>query len=297
MDILGVGCGVLAAVFQSLSYLFSRWFLQRSGGKPLQLLAISHLLMGLAAVLLFPLLASDTMPPLSAYFLKALGAIGFYLIAQFGLFRALRHADSSRIVPLLGLKIFFLALVSVIFLGLHLSGWQWLAVVLSAAAVFLLNDSGGRLNLPAMAAVGITIVGYSLSDIFIKQLVVALEPAGPRAPLIGVCVTYMMGTLAGLPLALKGVSGAPRLWLRAAPYAAAWFISMLFLYLAFDRIGVVFGNIIQSTRGLMSIGLGVLVGRSLGMIDLEQQVTHRVLARRVLGAGLMTAAIFLYLKA
>lgn len=295
MDSPGMGSGFMAAGFQSLAYLASRWFLRRSGGTPLQLLGISHLMMGAAAVLLFPLLASPTMPPLSVYLFKGLGAIGFYLVAQLGLFMALRHADSSRIAPLLGLKIFFLALVSVLFLHLHLNGWQWMAVALSGAAVFQLNESGGRLSGGAVAAVAVTVVGYSLSDLFIKQLVVALEPAGPRAPLIGVCVTYIMGGVTGIPLTLRAASWRPRLWGMAAPYALAWFLSMLFLYVTFDRIGVVFGNIIQSTRGLMSIGLGLVVGRALGMVDLETHVSHGVLARRVAGAVLMTAAIALYL--
>lgn len=295
MDLPGIGYAFLAAVFQSLSYLGSRWFLQRSGGKPLHLLGLSHMLMGVAAAVLFPILASPTMPPLKAYFWQGLGAIGFYMIAQVGLFMALRRVDSSRIVPLLGLKIFVLALISVLFLHARLNPWQWGAVVLSMSAVLMLNEKGGPLSLPAMGAVAMTVMGYSLSDLFIKQLVVALEPAGPRAPMIGVCVTYTMGAVAGLPLMMRKESLKPRLWLMAAPYAAAWFISMLFLYLAFDRIGVVFGNIIQSTRGLMSIGLGFIVGRALGMIDLERRLSRALLLKRAAGAILMTAAIALYL--
>jgi drug/metabolite transporter (DMT)-like permease len=297
MDLLGIGCGFLAAGFQSLSYLSSRWFLQRSGGKPLQLLGISHLLMGAVAVLLFPVLtAGVAMPPLAVYFGRGVGAIGFYMIAQAGLFMALKRVDSSRIAPLLGLKIFFLALISAAFLGASLNGWQWVAVGLSVAAVFLLNGKGVRLSPAAAGAIAVAVIGYCLSDLFIKQLVVALAPAGPRAALIAVCVTYIMGAVVGLPLALRASSRSPRLWVMAAPYAAAWFISMLFLYVTFDRIGVVFGNIIQSTRGLMSIGLGVLVGRQLGMVDLEGRVPRRLLVLRVIGATLMTAAIFLYLR-
>jgi hypothetical protein len=296
MDMLGIGCGFLAAMFQSLSYVGSRWFLKRSGGTPVQLLGISHIWMGVAALLLFPLLASPTMPPLRAYLLPGFGAMGFYMIAQAGLFMALKHTDSSRIAPLLGLKVFVLALISVAALHKVLNGWQWSAVALSVGAVFLLNESGGRLPWVAMLAVWFTVVCYSLSDLCIKYLVVALQPAGAGAALIGVCVTYIMGAGAGLPLVLAQKTRKRRLWWMAAPYAAFWFISMLFLYITFDRVGVVFGNIIQSTRGLMSIGLGVLVVR-LGMNDLETRVANRVVGRRLAGAALMTAAIVLYLKA
>lgn len=297
MDIPGIVCGFMAALFQSLSYVASRWFLKRSGGGPLQLLGISHIWMGAVALVLFPLLSGPSMPPLKAYLAPGFGAMSFYLIAQASLFLALRHTDSSRIAPLLGLKVFVLALISVVALHKVLNGWQWSAVAFSVGAVFLLNESGERLPWVAMLAVWVTVLGYSLSDLCIKQLVVVLEPAGSKAALIGVCVTYIMGAGAGLPLILfQRSEGGGRLWWMAAPYAAFWFVSMLFLYITFDRVGVVFGNIIQSTRGLMSIGLGVMVGR-LGMIDIETRVTHLVVARRLTGAALMTAAIMLYLKA
>ncbi len=295
MEGVGLAYGFVAAFFQSLSYLGSCWYLRRSGGTSLQLLGMSHLWMGLAAVALFPLLARAGLPPLRIYFLPALGAIGFYMIGQAGFFVALKRTDSSRLAPLLGLKVFILAVISVAALGKVLNGWQWAAVALSVVAAFVLNESGGRLPVPAMLAVGVAVVGYSLSDLSIKSLVTALEPAGSRAALVGVCVTYMMGAGAGIPLAAGKRALEPRLWLMALPYAAAWFVSMLFLYIAFARIGVVFGNIVQSTRGLMSIGLGVWVVR-LGLLDLETRVPRRVVARRLAGAALMTAAIALYLK-
>lgn len=296
MDLPGIASGFASALFQSFSYVGSRWFLKRSGGTPMQLLGISHLWMGAAAFLLFPLLAGSGMPPLRDYYLPALGSTVFYMIAQAGLFLALRHTDSSRIAPLLGLKVFVLALISVLVLHKAMNGWQWSAVALSVAAVFLLNESGGRLSWAAMAAVWGTVMGYSLSDLCIKELVVSLAPTGARAALIGVCVTYMMGAVVGLPLVANRRILNGRLWLMSLPFAAVWFVSMLFLYIAFARIGVVFGNIIQSSRGLMSIGLGVLVVR-LGMIDLEKQVGRRVVGRRVAGAALMSAAIVLYMLA
>lgn len=296
MDFIGIGCGFFAALFQSLSYIATRWFLKRSGGTPMQLLGISHIWMGLAAVILFVGMVGPGMPPLHAYLLPGLGAMGFYMIAQAGLFLALRHTDSSRISPLLGLKVFVLALISVAFLHKVMNGWQWGAVALSISAVFLLNESGGRLPWAAMGAVWLTVIGYSLSDLCIKGLVTALQPAGSKAPLIGVCVTYIMGAGAGIPLVLHHKAYAGRLWRMAAPYAACWFISMFFLYITFDRVGVVFGNIIQSTRGLMSIGLGLWIGR-LGMLDLERHVARGVFARRLVGAVLMTAAIVLYMMA
>ena len=65
------------------------------------------------------------------------------------------------------------------------------------------------------------------------------------------------------------------------------------LYICFGLIGVVFGNIVQSTRGLFSIVIGASLAHA-GWHGLETQVDRRTLTRRLLAAALMTAAIALY---
>jgi hypothetical protein len=58
-------------------------------------------------------------------------------------------------------------------------------------------------------------------------------------------------------------------------------------------VGVVFGNILQSTRGVMSVAIGAALAH-LGWHDLEQRVDRSTLLRRLTAALLMTAAIALY---
>ena len=83
-------------------------------------------------------------------------------------------------------------------------------------------------------------------------------------------------------------------WLRwAAPYAAVWFVAMAALYACFALCGIVLGNIVQNTRGLLSIALGWLVARA-GRTDREERVSRAVLARRVAAAALLLAAVALY---
>lgn len=296
MDGLGIGCGFGAALFQSVAYGASRWYLKRTPGNALTLLVTSHVWMGFFALLLVPVLGPVSLPPLRDYAWPAVGAMGFYLVAQAALFQAIRRTDASRIAPLLGVKVFVLALISALALRHPVSGLQWMAVAASAVAVLVLNESGGRPPGVALAGVAVAVLGYSLSDLSIKALVTVLAPTGPRAALVGACLTYLLGAAVCLPL-LAGVRvSSPRLWMAAAPYAAAWFISMLMLYIAFERIGVVFGNIIQSTRGLMAILLGVAMAR-MGMVDLETHLPRALVVRRLAGAALMTAAIVLYLNA
>jgi hypothetical protein len=88
-------------------------------------------------------------------------------------------------------------------------------------------------------------------------------------------------------------NGGLRIWGDSVPFAASWLISMLFLYACFSEIGVVFGNILQSTRGIQSILMGTVVAH-LGMISIETKVKTGILIQRVAAAVLMTTAIALF---
>ena len=82
-------------------------------------------------------------------------------------------------------------------------------------------------------------------------------------------------------------------WLHALPFAATWLLSMVFLYACFAFVGPVFGNILQSTRGIISIVLGAGLAR-LGLEHLEQKVSRPVLRQRIGAAILMCAAVWLF---
>lgn len=62
---------------------------------------------------------------------------------------------------------------------------------------------------------------------------------------------------------------------------------------AFAFVGPVFGIILQSTRGIMSIIVGVAVSR-LGLLHIEAHITHNVFIQRLAAALLMTIAVALY---
>ena len=68
---------------------------------------------------------------------------------------------------------------------------------------------------------------------------------------------------------------------------------MFALFSCFGMISVLLGNIVQSTRGLVSILIAFVVAK-MGYEHLESRVPTNVFARRVLAAVLMTAAIILF---
>ena len=130
-----------------------------------------------------------------------------------------------------------------------------------------------------------------------RMLFEAVEPAFPGVlarSLFALALIYAVTGAASAAL----MPAVPRFraadWRRhALPYAALWFSAMVVLYVCFAACGLVLGNIVQSTRGLISVGLGWLVARA-GRTDLEERIAPAVLVRRVAAAVLLLAAIALY---
>lgn len=295
----GVAVGFLAAFLQSCSYLVSARYVRQSGRPAWTLLPPSYLLMGPAALAL----AAATLPfaqgpvPWRAALGPAAFSTLFCLGANAAMFRLLKSVDASLASPMLGLKVPMLALFYTFALARPCSGAQWVAVALVLAATAALAVAGRRLSPASWGWLLATCAGFSLADWLIGETFSAVEPAfpsfAPRA-LFSLAFIYLASVVPAA-FALPFCPPLPRAgWLRwAAPYAAVWFAAMVALYACFATCGIVLGNIVQNTRGLLSIALGWFVARA-GRTDLEERVPRAVLVRRVVAAALLLAAIALY---
>ena len=305
MQTLGIVAGLIAAAASALSYLVSRHYGGRQPGGGRRLLVRAHVLMGLLSVPLAALLWPPTLPPTGAWLPELVGSTACYLAGQVAVFAALQRIDASRLAPLLGLKIAMLAAIVTGLLGHELTGRQWLAVAASIAAAALVQTAGRPLPRSATVVVVAACLLFAMSDLFIVALIDGLASAPPVASsMVGrletggfaVAITYVLcGVVACGCLPWHG-GHEPSDWDPAARYAVVWMAAMLALYTCFGLVGPVFGNILQSTRGTMAVGLGALLARR-GWHDLEQPVDRRTLVRRVLAALLMTAAIAAYATA
>jgi drug/metabolite transporter (DMT)-like permease len=304
---LGVASGLAAAFFSAVSYLVSRHFslaqatLGRKGAA-LRLLAMAHVLMAVACVPLTWAAWPTASPPARLVAAPLALSAGLYLLGQACLFAALGRVEASRLAPLLGLKVVMLALIVSFVLGHVLDAREWLAVGLSVAAAALLQT--GRAAVPP-GAFGIMLaccLCFAISDLWIVQLIDELQAGAAasggaisrlHAGGLAMTLTYgLCGTLFA-PLAIGLRPHTRHDWSAAAQYAAAWLLSMVGLYCCFGLVGAVLGNILQSTRGLMSVALGAALAH-LGWHELEQRVDRATLLRRLAAALLMTAAITLY---
>ncbi len=290
----GIACGLGAAFSQALSYFFSRRFLTECHTGSRMLFSISLVQMGVVSLLALPFLLDRELPPLAEYAWPLLGVSFFFLAAQWILFSLLKTTDSSVVAPMLGLKIPILGALSMIFFGETISGWAWLAILMCTVAAFLVSPPRGLPEIRVLLVIlGICLL-YSGSDLNIPILVDRLQSASSYPALLGVSLTYVLCGGLGLLLALR--QGAFRVECGqryAAPYSLCWLLGMCFLFVAFSLIGVIFGNMLQSSRGFIAVLVGVAVSRA-GLDHIETRILPRSWLVRGLGAVLMSAAIVLY---
>jgi len=302
MFLLGIFLGFGCAVFAALSYLASRVYTAGQRGRLLQLLVIAHAMQGVVCLpLLFALWPSQVAVSLSDGVLRAALPEAVlislpYLLGQIALFWALRYTDASRVSPLLGLKVALVAVATVTLLDEPITSWQWAAVGMTVVAAFVLNFSGGSMPWQAIVGVLVACAGYLGSDVGIQRWVDALGGAGVgrlHASAFGVALSYTgIGAVAACSLPWLGAR-PPRAWRDALPYAAAWLGAMFCFFGAVALVGLVLSNILQATRGVVSIGLGALLSAR-GLVHLEAKVDRLTFWRRVAAAVLMVAAVAVY---
>ena len=309
---LGIASGLGAAAFMSLSYLLSRHhgLAQPAGRRESaaeRLLVQSHLLMGIACVPALAAIWPDRMPPVRDFVPALAASAGFYLVGQMIMFHLLRRLESSRLTPFLGLKIFILAAIVAAVLGQSLTGRQWLAVVLSVSATALLQKTSGGLPARAFGLMLAACLCFALADLCIVRLIDLLAAgcgadrlrAGGLAMLMnyavcgGICGLVIVAAPFTPLTTLRATDPVAADWSAAGRYAVIWLVSMTLLYTCFAITGAVFGNVIQSTRGMMSICIGAALAH-LGWHELEQRVDREALLRRLGAAVLMTVAIAVY---
>jgi drug/metabolite transporter (DMT)-like permease len=235
------------------------------------------------------------MPALSSYLPSLLASTGFYLFGQIFLFSALIKSEPSRVSPLLGMKLIILALISFFFLHQHLSLAQWIAVLLCSISVFLLSNSGKKLQRASLILIILACLSYCISDINIKVLVGHFHYLGVfHGSVFSTALCYVLSGIGGVIFLFARPHNMSRdAWLYSLPFAFSWLLAMFFLFSCFALIGVVFGNILQSTRGVMSIGLGYFIAH-ISLDRLETKITRQVLVKRILAAVLMTVSIALF---
>ena len=292
----GILFGLAAATSQCISYIFSKKYIHKNG-TAFQLLTASHLIMGVfAAICLAVLLAENDLPPFKDYWLEVLEVDIFYLLAQMSFFMAIAKTEASRLAPLLGLKIIFIALLGITFLDNSLNVWQWGAVVLCFCGAVMSNWSGKSIQMTGVLYLLGAVVGYSLSDISIKQLIDCIKVEtgdGILTIFIAASVSYVYIGIFSLLVILFTRSVKIKHLKPAIGFSCWWFTGMLFMFACFGLIGPLFGNMVQSMRGVIAVVLGALIAK-FAWSEYEEKLTRSVLIRRITAASLISCAIIIF---
>ncbi len=302
---IGVAAGLLAALFSALSYLVSRHHVRthpelREGEGGMRLIVQAHVLMGIVCIpacwFFWP---EDGGPAAAECLPPVLACAAAYLVGQVCFFRALKRVPASRLAPLLGLKIAMLAGIVTVFLGHPLDTRQWIAVALSVAAAFALQRGDDRLPASALGLMLVACLCFAIADLSIVTLIRGLTDGSGatlgrfHAGTLAMSMTYVACGAMLLPLAPAMLPRKLTGWTPAIQFSLVWLVAMISLYACLGQVGAVFGNILQSTRGVMSVVLGALFAH-LGWHDLEEHVDRATLLKRIAAAMLMTAAIALW---
>jgi len=245
---------------------------------------------GLLALLLLPFV---DLQQLWDQFWLILLMCALVLLGQTCYLNAMRHGDASFVVPMLGCKIFAVAIFSVVFFGQTYPMTVYLAGVGAFVSLFFLNDGKLHGSPLALMFILLTCVVFALADIIVVQVLKNGMGGLELAVFVFVVPAVLLIPLS--PILFKND------WKVTKPfgktlfvYAVAHFIGLVILMYAFKQAQeATMINIVQASRGFIAVGVVYVMAR-FGFSQIEK-LTNRQLVSRLIGGlvmfGSLTVAI------
>ena len=294
--LLGVFCGLSAAILNSIGYIFSARFMLRYDSALRLFVAAALVMMCLSLPFLPFLFPWAQLANRGEFLVMLLIWVASFWCGQGCFFMCLKYFNASCLSSFLGLKIVVLALIFLFFKHENPGLWQWIAVLLSAGAAVSFNWTGAEIGRPAgWFFLFVTLLGYSTCDIYETKIILRLMECGcslTRASLTATAVVYSLLGVVSLPL-LFFLKMTKKQLAYATPYGVLWIGSQIMLFACFALLLPVFGNVILATRGIFSVLIGALLA-AVGLSRFDSQITRSQWIKRGFAACAMTAAITIY---
>lgn len=239
-------------------------------------------------------LLGGTLPDVTQFWQPALVALLFVSGQVFTLL-SLQVGDVSVATPVLGLKILLVALLTTALIGEELTAALWIAAALSSAAIGLLHvgeaRSHSRVTLTVLMA-GSAAAAYALFDVLVQKWSPSWGVGRLLPAIMGFVVVYspLLRGPARARVANRGIE--PTAWVAGGAVCFAVQSLMIVGAIAVYRNATV-ANVLYSSRGLWSVVAVWVVGH--WFANREHHYGARVLAWRLFGAVLLTAAIVIVL--
>jgi len=208
-------------------------------------------------------------------------------------FISLDRGDVSLATPVLGIKIILVAAFAALATGQWGRPALWAAALLSTTAIALLNWSRGarhhHLTLTILAAGG-SAASFALFDVLVQQWSPAWGIGRFPPTMLGFVALYSCGAIPRFPGPLVAIDARAWPWLLGGSVVLA-FQSVIFVTSVAAFGNATAANVVYSSRGLWSVVLVWLIGHWFG--NTERHLGGTILRWRLIGAGLMLAAIVL----
>lgn len=229
------------------------------------------------------------------------GTVGLlFVLGQLFTFLAFQYGDVSVAAPIFGVKVLIVATLTSVMVGESVPGRVWIAGILAAAGVILIqlsNRTASAHDKGKRRSAGLTIILALCAAVSLSVFDVCMQKWGPKWNSYAF-LPVLFGTAGILSLVfLPKVDSPTRLkklnvrgWiLGGTVLMALQAMSMCFSLSTFGDATRV--NIVYSLRGLWGVILAWMLGRQ--MQSAEADLPRNVMLQRLTGAALLTAAVVL----
>ena len=280
-----------AALGYALSALFVKRALEEGAGV-LRTGFVANLTMG---ILFIPILLFSERPLLEENWYAPVFTAVFFFLGQIFTFLALRRGDVSVATPLMGSKVIFVAVISVVLLPEAVPVAWWIAAFLAFSSVWLLRV--GRPADRSRLIVSITFallsaLSFAVCDVLMQRY--GAEWGFRRfVPLtFGLVAVLSVGFVPFFRDPLRTMSRPAWQWLVPGVFLLS--MQALSIAYALSTYGSATAvNVVYSLRGIMSILLVISVGTFFG--NVERSAGAAVMARRLFSGALIFIAVLLVL--
>ncbi len=280
-------------LLSALGYAFAALMLKRAtggGAGPWRISFITNWVQAALFSLLWLLPCEHPATPLHLAHAALSGLL--YFIGQVFTFLALTRGDVSVATPVLGSKVIFVALLTVLLGAAAVTPAMWGAVLLTAVATALLGGGGITRN-PALfrsLLYGFSAAGaFALTDVLQERWVHAWGFAH-YAPTMFVTVAVL--SLSLIPFFREKLSVLPRTaWRWGLAGGALLGLQGLGIAWSIITLGATTTNVLYNSRGVWSVVLVWTVGH--WFANAERTHGGGVMLRRLAGSALLLAAIAL----
>lgn len=224
------------------------------------------------------------------------GLIHFVAVAL--MFSAIRVGDVSVQTPIMGSKVLFVTLFTIIFGAGHVSGLLWIAAILSMVGVYILGrpKTWDVKNAKTFAInVGLSMgsaFGFAITDVMAAKYS-GLFGNGPFLVFVfGVNAVSSFALVPFLEGTIKDISLAGWSWAITGVFILLGVALMYFTTIAYFKNATAV-NILYSSRVIWSVVFVWVIGGLFA--NNEKDVGKRVMLQRLMGAMLLFASIILVL--